>query len=170
MFYGFYGSRIFGRSTGFWPVSLLALIAMLSFYDEGRGLRSIFYSTWHGIPVIVLISLALGGVAWLSRHLESQTRRDKAQELAASEAQFVSANRPGGWKQYYGLEETQPEPLVVPDAIRRNGWQPSYGPHGDLLARTAEQHRQEQQRLQRHRAHHALLDERREAERSSRET
>ncbi|MCB1221116.1 MAG: hypothetical protein H7A35_07220 [Planctomycetales bacterium] len=146
----FYGSRILGRSPAFWPLVLITLVLTFSTYDSGKGLRSIFLGTWHGIPVILLILLAMGLTFWLDHYLEKSTREELGQEIEKNEAAFTAAHRPGGWKQYYGIEEQQqPEVLLVPDRLRRQGWRASYGEAGDRLADMAQRYREEQEKLRR---------------------
>ncbi|MCB1186163.1 hypothetical protein KDL29_03260 [bacterium] len=147
-----YGSRIFGRSTAFWPMVLVSLVLMFSTYDSGKGLRSIFTGDWHGIPVILIILVVMGLAFWLDHYLEKSTREELGREIEKNEAEFTAANRPGGWKQYYGIAEDEPEAevLAVPDRLRRRGWRPSFGEAGDRLADAAQKYRDEQENLRRH--------------------
>lgn len=162
MFYGsgiYFGSRLLGRSTAFWPLCILALIVLFSIFDQGRGLHRIFLGSWHGIPNILMIATALALLLYLERHMQRVTQAEQHDELAESEAQFVSANRPGGWKQYYGMEDDTPKDADISEEIRRHGWQPSFGPNCDLLASTARRHREEQAQLLQRKSISALLHE-----------
>ncbi|MEZ5337255.1 MAG: hypothetical protein R3F46_03240 [bacterium] len=150
MFGFYYGSRLFGRSPAFWPFVLMGFVMLFSSYDQGRGLRSIFLGTWHGIPVIMIVMI-LGALAfWLEHRLEQSGRSELSAEIERNEAAFVAGNRPGAWKQYYGIEDAGADTArIVPDAVARTGWKPSFGEAGDRLADVAERHRTEQQRLRR---------------------
>ncbi|MCB1217769.1 hypothetical protein KDL44_10265 [bacterium] len=150
MFGFYYGTRLFGRSPAFWPFVLLGFVMLFSSYDQGQGLRSIFLGTWYGIPVILIILTMAGLVFWLGHKLELSGRSELSEEIERNEAAFVAGNRPGGWKEYYGIEDAGADDAqIVPDSVARTGWKPSFGEAGDRLAEVAERHRSEQRRLRR---------------------
>lgn len=144
-----FGLRLFGQSSAFWPLTIFALVLLFSIFDGGNGIRNVFLGTWHGIPVILLI-LAGGGLAfWLEQRMTRSTYDELASEIEENEAAFTAANRPGGWKQYYGIGKAADAeaPQVIPDSIRRHGWRPRFSDAADRLADVAQAHRDEQQRL-----------------------
>ncbi len=133
------------------PISVIAMYVVYCAYDSQAPLHFMLNCLWLGIPVFLFVLAALALISRLGIWLESSSRRELGEEIEKNEAVFTAANRPGGWKQYYGVEPeaADPAPPVIPDHIRRHGWQASYSEAGDRLAEVAQQHRaqQQQQRL-----------------------